>query len=100
MLPRSFIVVALVLFSCTSKNQNENKNQQNMANFKSGYAEVNGINMYYEVHGEGDPLVLIHGGGSTIGTSFSKIIPRLSSQFKIVAVELQAHGHTSDRNSP
>ncbi|GHM98789.1 oxidoreductase [Cytophagales bacterium WSM2-2] len=100
MLPRSYIVVALVLFSCTSKNQNENKNQQNMTSFKSGYAEVNGIKMYYEIHGEGEPLVLIHGGGSTIGTSFSKIIPGLSSNFKIIAVELQAHGHTSDRNSP
>jgi pimeloyl-ACP methyl ester carboxylesterase len=56
--------------------------------------------MYYEIHGQGEPLVLIHGGGSTINTSFGKIIPVLSKYFRIVAVELQAHGRTSDRNSP
>ena len=66
----------------------------------TGYAPVNGINMYYEIHGAGEPLVLIHGGGSTIQTSFGRILPLLAQQFKVIAVELQAHGHTSDRNSP
>ena len=66
----------------------------------AGYAPVNGINMYYEIHGTGEPLVLIHGGGSTIQTSFGRILPLLAQQFKVIAVELQAHGHTSDRNSP
>ena len=65
----------------------------------SGYAPVNGLNMYYEIHGEGTPLVLIHGGGSTIQTSFSKILPLLSQHYKVIAVELQAHGHTNDRES-
>ena len=65
----------------------------------SGYAPVNGLNMYYEIHGEGTPLVLIHGGGSTIQTSFSKILPLLEQDYKVIAVELQAHGHTSDRDS-
>ena len=56
---------------------------------------------YYELHGnKGEYLVLIHGGGSTIGTSFGKIIPYLAKDYQVVAVELQAHGHTSDRNSP
>ncbi|MBC6111148.1 alpha/beta hydrolase [Pedobacter sp. CCM 8938] len=64
-----------------------------------GYAPVNGIKMYYEIYGEGDiPLVLIHGGGSTIETSFSNILPLLSG--KVIAVELQAHGRTSDRDEP
>src|SRR5437762_3180168 len=49
--------------------------------------------------GNGTPLVLIHGGGSTIQTSFSKILPLLAQYYKVIAVELQAHGHTSDRNS-
>lgn len=65
----------------------------------SGYATVNGLNMYYETYGEGKPLVLIHGGGSTIQTNFDRIIPLLASNRKLVAVELQAHGRTSDRNA-
>jgi pimeloyl-ACP methyl ester carboxylesterase len=56
--------------------------------------------MYYEIHGEGEPLVLIHGGGSTIETSFGKILPLLAQHYKVIAVELQAHGHTSDRKAP
>ena len=64
---------------------------------KNGYSEVNGIKMYYEIYGEGKPLVLIHGGGSTIQTSFGRVIPMLARHRKIIAVELQAHGRTSDR---
>ena len=67
----------------------------------SGYAPVNGLNMYYEIHGSGImPLVLIHGGGSTIETSFGALLPLLSSHAKVIAVELQAHGRTSDRDAP
>jgi pimeloyl-ACP methyl ester carboxylesterase len=65
-----------------------------------GYAPVNGITMYYEIHGAGDiPLVLIHGGGSTIETSFGNILPSLAKHGKVITVELQAHGRTSDRDS-
>ena len=64
------------------------------------YANVNGIKMYYEIHGEGKPLVLIHGGGSTIQTTFGTTLPMLATHYKVIAVELQAHGHTSDRNTP
>jgi pimeloyl-ACP methyl ester carboxylesterase len=69
-------------------------------NFKSGYESVNGIKMYYEIHGEGAPLVLIHGGGSTIESTFGYIIPSLASDFEVIAVELQAHGRTGDRDAP
>jgi pimeloyl-ACP methyl ester carboxylesterase len=66
-----------------------------------GYAPVNGINMYYErYHGSGTPLVLLHGGGSTIETSFGNLIPELMKDHLLVAVELQAHGRTSDRDAP
>src|SRR4051794_13125046 len=68
-------------------------------NYPSGYSEVNGLNMYYEIHGKGEPLVLIHGGGSTIETSFGRIIPTLTKHRQIIAVELQAHGRTNDRNT-
>ncbi|MDQ6814260.1 MAG: alpha/beta hydrolase, partial [Bacteroidota bacterium] len=67
--------------------------------FESGYSQVNGMEMYYEMYGQGKPLVLIHGGGSTIQTSFGRIIPLLAKHRQIVAVELQAHGHTGDRNT-
>jgi pimeloyl-ACP methyl ester carboxylesterase len=64
------------------------------------YANVNGIRMYYEIHGEGSPLVLIHGGGSTIKTNFSRVLPLFAKTHKVIAVELQAHGHTGDRDAP
>ena len=64
------------------------------------HAEVNGISMYYEIHGSGSPLILLHGGGSTIRTSFGRILPILAKTHKVIAVELQAHGHTGDRDAP
>lgn len=68
---------------------------------KAGKEVVNGINMYYEIYGEGEiPLVLIHGGGSTIQSTFGRLIPFLVKTGKIIAVELQAHGRTSDRDEP
>lgn len=67
--------------------------------YKSGYSEVNGLKMYYEIYGQGKPLVLIHGGGSTIQTSFGRIIPPLARQRQIIGVELQTHGRTNDRNT-
>src|ERR1700761_969431 len=68
---------------------------------QTGYAPVNGLNMYYEIYGEGDvPLVLIHGGGSTIETSFGTMLPLLEGCGKLIAVELQAHGRTNDRDAP
>src|SRR5476651_2291146 len=67
----------------------------------TGHAPINGLNMYYEIYGAGDiPLVLIHGGGSTIETTFSNLLPIFSAYNKVIAVELQAHGRTSDRDAP
>ena len=67
--------------------------------FNSGYSKVNGLDMYYEIHGTGKPIVLIHGGGSTIETTFGNLIPLLSKGRQVIAVELQAHGHTADRST-
>lgn len=69
-------------------------------NFSKGYVSVNGLEMYYEIHGEGQPLVLVHGAFSAIGTSFGKLIPGLSRTRKVVAFELQGHGHTADIERP
>ena len=60
----------------------------------SGYATVNGIKVYYEVYGEGKPLVLLHGAFMTIEDNWGQLIPELSKTRKIIAIELQGHGHT------
>src|SRR5206468_7345076 len=57
------------------------------------YAAVNGLSMYYEVHGEGPPLLLLHGGTGSIPTQW---IPFFSSQFRVVAMEQMGHGRTAD----
>ncbi|MFE5816824.1 alpha/beta fold hydrolase [Streptomyces sp. NPDC056479] len=66
----------------------------------SGYAKVNGLEMYYEVHGAARdtrrPLVLLHGGVTTVGLSFAALLPALAADRHIVAPELQGHGHTAD----
>jgi pimeloyl-ACP methyl ester carboxylesterase len=69
---------------------------------ESGHAPVNGIDMYYEVHGRGDgvPLVLLHGGGSTIDVTFSRVLPVFAGTRKVIAVEEQGHGRTTDRDAP
>jgi pimeloyl-ACP methyl ester carboxylesterase len=65
------------------------------------YAEVNGLSMYYEVHGTGGtPLILIHGAFSAIGTSFGQLLPGLAKDRQVIAVELQAHGRTADIDRP
>jgi pimeloyl-ACP methyl ester carboxylesterase len=64
------------------------------------YADVSGLRMYYEIHGAGRPLVLLHGGGSTIQSTFGRILPTLAKRHRVIAVELQAHGHTRDIDRP
>jgi pimeloyl-ACP methyl ester carboxylesterase len=66
----------------------------------TGYAPVNGLQLYYEVHGGGRPLVLLHGNLSTIGVDFGGIIPSLAERRQVIAVEQQAHGHTADIDRP
>jgi pimeloyl-ACP methyl ester carboxylesterase len=63
------------------------------------YAEVNGINLYYEVHGEGRPLILLHGGLGS-GEMFGPIIPALAERHQVIAVDLQGHGRTADIDRP
>ncbi|MCW3036260.1 MAG: mhpC [Actinobacteria bacterium] len=63
------------------------------------YAPVNGLEMYYELHGapgEDPPLVLLHGGLLTIETAFGAILPALAERRQVIAIELQGHGHTAD----
>lgn len=86
------ILLVLMMFGASKSN-----GQIKPAN--SGYAPVNGIKVYYEVYGEGKPIILLHGAFMTIGTNWGELIPELSKTRKVIAVELQGHGHTpySDR---
>jgi pimeloyl-ACP methyl ester carboxylesterase len=63
---------------------------------RTGYALVNGLQMYYEIHGTGSPLVLLHGAFSAIGTSCGGVLPGLAKTRQVIAFGLQAHGHTAD----
>jgi len=100
------IIIPLLVFkSCGNHKKEEMLNteitngQNDSIAFKSGYFLVNGLQMYYEVYGQGKPLVLLHGGGSTIQTSFGRILPRLAKSRQLIGVELQAHGRSGDRDS-
>jgi hypothetical protein len=65
----------------------------------SQYADVNGLQLYYEVHGEGAPIALLHGGVSA-SEVFGRILPKLAKTRKVLAVHLQGHGHTKDIDRP
>lgn len=64
------------------------------------FAKVNGLEMYYELHGTGRPLVLLHGALSTIEVDFGKVLPTFAESQQVIAVEQQAHGHTADIERP
>jgi pimeloyl-ACP methyl ester carboxylesterase len=67
---------------------------------KTGYADVNGLKMYFEINGSGPPLVLLHGGISNIETDFGLLLPGLASDRQVIAIEQQAHGRTADIDRP
>src|SRR5579862_6113505 len=86
--PRPVLMVALIFFTVF-----QSKGQQNKP-ADSGYIPVNGIKVYYEVYGEGRPVVLLHGAFYTIGMNWGQLIPELSKTRKVIAIEFQGHGHT------
>jgi pimeloyl-ACP methyl ester carboxylesterase len=82
------IIILAAIFTCLLANV--------FGQVKTGYAPVNGLKMYYEVHGSGKPLVLLHGAFNTINMAFGQLIPELSKKRQVIAVELQGHGRTAD----
>ena len=88
-----FLCFALLLLT-TSLHMNAQTEQPGR------YASVNGLQLYYEIHGSGQPLVLLHGGGSTIASNYSRILPGLAKKYKVIAIESQSHGHTRDIDRP
>ncbi|MFT3910742.1 MAG: alpha/beta hydrolase [Ferruginibacter sp.] len=87
------LLMVVVMFAAFQSNGQQTKPSG------TGYAPVNGIKVYYEVYGEGRPVVLLHGAFYTIDMNWSQLIPELSKTRKVIAVEMQGHGHTpfSDR---
>src|SRR4029453_12389388 len=79
-------------------------NEDRMASHQIGFAPVNGLRLYYEIHGaarlDQPPLVLLHGGGDTIETSFGHVLPALARTRQIIALEQQGYGHTADVDRP
>ncbi|MGN7866334.1 alpha/beta fold hydrolase [Chryseobacterium sp.] len=90
---RVFLAAVLIILTVSQLNAQKTKPSD------SGYAPVNGIKVYYEVYGEGRPVILLHGAFMTIDTNWSELIPELSKNRKVIAIELQGHGHSpfSDR---
>ncbi|HEX5154844.1 MAG TPA: alpha/beta hydrolase [Parafilimonas sp.] len=82
------ILLAAIMFTSSQSNGQQIKSSN------SGYAPVNGIQIYYEVYGEGKPLILLHGAFYTIDMNWGQLIPELSKTRKVIALEMQGHGHT------
>lgn len=87
------ILIFSIMFSASQSNG------QQVKPINSGYAPVNGIKIYYEVFGQGQPIILLHGAFYTIDLNWKELIPELSKTRKVIALEMQSHGHSpfSDR---
>ena len=72
---------------------------QQKQGYNGAYAEVNGLKMYYEIHGSGQPLVLLHGAFGFV-EGWATVLPALTKTHQVIAVELQGHGHTNDLDRP
>jgi pimeloyl-ACP methyl ester carboxylesterase len=105
---RTTILITLTAFVISSCNKSQNtsvdvtvpQKKEMKRDSMSGYASINGLKMYYEIHGKGTPLVLIHGGGSTIETTFGRVLHSFARERQVIAVELQGHGHTAQLDRP
>ena len=64
------------------------------------FADINGLQLYHEIHGSGRPVVLLHGGLQTIDLMFGPLLPTLAARRQVIAIELQGHGHTADTDRP
>ena len=101
----SVAVILMAMASCQSHPGNEQKAAaqskdttvtQTIQPTDTGYAAVNGLKMYYEVYGQGKPLVLIHGSFMTIPLNWANIIPLFARDRKVIVAEMQGHGRTRD----
>lgn len=95
---KKFFVLAsvVILVSCNTPQEVKIEYGSNPA--AGNYIDVNGIKIYYEIYGEGEPLLLLHGNGGSI-EGFVYQIPELSKHFKVIAVDSRAQGRTTDSDS-
>ncbi len=85
---KNLMLIIAIMFAASGSNGQQIKPSN------SGYAPANGIKIYYEIYGEGKPLVLLHGAFYTIEMNWGQLIPELSKTRKVIAIEMQGHGHT------
>lgn len=94
---RTLVSAALAVMTSLILQPSAVRAQEETAN--GNYAPINGLEMYYEIYGSGDPLILIHGGLGGI-VEFAALLPSLAESRQVIAVELQGHGHTADIDRP
>lgn len=99
---RSSVLAIAMLWAVSACGPGETVPTDPSKPLESGHAPVHGIDMYYEVHGrrDGVPLVHLHGGGSTLEVTFGRVLPVLAESRRVIAVEEQGHGRTTDREGP
>ena len=85
---RPILLIVIIMLAAARSNGQQIKPSS------SGYAPVNDIKVYYEVYGQGKPLILLHGAFYTIGMNWAELIPQLSKNRKVIALEMQGHGHS------
>ena len=101
----AFAIISVAMVSCQSdpkdgqketSKQIEKDTARNIQPAETGYADVNGLKMYYEVYGNGKPIVLLHGSFMNIPLNWANIIPLLARNRKVIVAEMQGHGRTKD----
>ncbi|MCP4898540.1 MAG: alpha/beta hydrolase [bacterium] len=93
------ILQATLMLSCSEQTSTPSVQPTQPKPFESGYAEINSVRLYYEITGEGEPMLLLHGG---LGGSdyFKGMIPRLSESFRVITVDRRGHGRSYDTTEP
>ncbi|HSV47770.1 MAG TPA: alpha/beta hydrolase [Ramlibacter sp.] len=96
----AFLLASGIVTQAAAQTSGQPTMNQNKQAVRTGYAPVNGLRIYFEIHGIANParppLVLLHGGGDTIQTSFGQILPALAGERQVIAFEQQGYGHTAD----
>jgi pimeloyl-ACP methyl ester carboxylesterase len=96
----AFLLTSGIVTQSAAETSEQPAMNQSRQAVRTGYAPVNGLRIYFEIHGVAKPtqppLVLLHGGGDTIQTSFGQILPALAGERQVIAFEQQGYGHTAD----
>ena len=85
------LAVATLAYAAPQKSTDTSKPKPE----KSGYVDANGVNYYYEIHGKGEPLLLLHGGLGSIDMFATSVLPAFAKNRQVIAVDLHGHGRTA-----